>query len=347
MDHGEILALDTPRGLIAGLDLRPVISGSTARPLPLARIEALAGAGGPLQITLYYDQTNLSQSDATVSLVSQVVQGVNEQLIERQRGCPRSIASQRTVAQNGRAWHDGSNYARQAGSYVMNPSTDQPIASAEQPIEQLVDRFERNEISRSRFVALLAAMGVSGAGIEMVSSTSEAKAARLEAQVTRLPAKTNTDKQSGKHHTNKKLHQIHVKRQGQATVGGPVSASSLDPQRAQILQAILDDYADDAVVDDPMFEAPIAGKNAIAERKLAEITSIGNAAIDVTHRFAHGDQVVAEWVLRGTHQGDFLGFAATGRHIEVRGMTIVTRANGKITRESLYYDVAGVQRQLS
>ena len=43
MDHGEILALDTPRGLIAGLDLRPVISGSTARPLPLARIEALAG----------------------------------------------------------------------------------------------------------------------------------------------------------------------------------------------------------------------------------------------------------------------------------------------------------------
>jgi ABC-2 type transport system ATP-binding protein len=43
MDHGEILALDTPRGLIAGLDLRPVISGSTARPLPLHRIEALAG----------------------------------------------------------------------------------------------------------------------------------------------------------------------------------------------------------------------------------------------------------------------------------------------------------------
>ncbi len=43
MDHGEILALDTPRGLIAGLDLRPVISGSTARPLPLTRMEALPG----------------------------------------------------------------------------------------------------------------------------------------------------------------------------------------------------------------------------------------------------------------------------------------------------------------
>jgi ABC-2 type transport system permease protein len=34
----------------------------------------------PLPITLYYDQTNLSQSSAVVSLVSQVVQGVNQGL---------------------------------------------------------------------------------------------------------------------------------------------------------------------------------------------------------------------------------------------------------------------------
>ncbi len=212
--------------------------------------------------------------------------------------------------------------------------------STDQPIEQLVHRYQQHEISRSRFVALLAGVGVSSTGIEMVSSTADAQAARL-------PATTDTKKHAGKQHKNKKLHHVHVQRQGSATLGGPVTASSLDPQRAQFLQQILDDYADDAVVDDPMFEAPITGKAAIAQRKLAEITSIGNATIDVTHRFAHGDQVIAEWVLHGTHQGDFLGFAATGRRIEVRGMTIVTRLNGKITRESLYYDVASVQHQLS
>ena len=43
MDHGEVLALDTPRGLIAGLNLPPIISGSTARPLSLDRIQALDG----------------------------------------------------------------------------------------------------------------------------------------------------------------------------------------------------------------------------------------------------------------------------------------------------------------
>jgi ABC-2 type transport system ATP-binding protein len=43
MDHGEVLALDTPRDLITGLNLPPLISGSTARPLPLARVQALSG----------------------------------------------------------------------------------------------------------------------------------------------------------------------------------------------------------------------------------------------------------------------------------------------------------------
>jgi ABC-2 type transport system ATP-binding protein len=43
MDHGEVLAMDTPRGLIAGLNLPPMISGSTARPLPLERVQGLPG----------------------------------------------------------------------------------------------------------------------------------------------------------------------------------------------------------------------------------------------------------------------------------------------------------------
>jgi ABC-2 type transport system ATP-binding protein len=43
MDHGEILALDTPRGLIAGLNSPPVISGLSTRPLPRAQLEDLPG----------------------------------------------------------------------------------------------------------------------------------------------------------------------------------------------------------------------------------------------------------------------------------------------------------------
>jgi steroid delta-isomerase-like uncharacterized protein len=105
----------------------------------------------------------------------------------------------------------------------------------------------------------------------------------------------------------------------------------------QKLQAMLDDYADNAIVEDPLFERPIVGKQAIAQRKWAEMTSMSGVTIDVVHRFAHGNQVVAEWVVRGTHAGHFMGYAPTGRQIEIRGMTVVTGENGKITRESLLY----------
>ena len=109
----------------------------------------------------------------------------------------------------------------------------------------------------------------------------------------------------------------------------------------------MDDYTDNAVVEDPLFAELIVGKTAIAERKLAEMKSMAGVSIDVTNRYAHGDQVVAEWVLRGTHQGDIFGFKATGRAIELRGVTVVTRnAAGKITRESLHYDLAELHRQL-
>jgi ABC-2 type transport system ATP-binding protein len=43
MDHGEILALDTPRALIASLNTPPQISGLSSRPLPLSQLRDLPG----------------------------------------------------------------------------------------------------------------------------------------------------------------------------------------------------------------------------------------------------------------------------------------------------------------
>jgi steroid delta-isomerase-like uncharacterized protein len=66
----------------------------------------------------------------------------------------------------------------------------------------------------------------------------------------------------------------------------------------------------------------------------------------VTHRYAHGDEVVAEWVARGTVKGQFLGLAGHGRTIEMPGVTVVTRRAGKVVKEALYYDLAALRRQL-
>jgi len=206
------------------------------------------------------------------------------------------------------------------------------------PIEQLVQQLRQKDITRTHFIALLTGLGASATGIATLLSTSEADAATLP------PPRTFA------HHAverqNARLHQAHVQRQSRATHEGSAAQGTVSSSRQQHLQAMLEDYADDAVVEDPLFAMPIVGKAAIAQRKLAEMNSMAGATIEIVHRFAHGNQVVAEWIVRGKHEGDFLGFAATGRQIEVHGMTVVTRENGKIMKESLFYDVADLHRQL-
>ena len=60
----------------------------------------------------------------------------------------------------------------------------------------------------------------------------------------------------------------------------------------------------------------------------------------------HGNQSTVEWVALGSHTADYPGLAATGRTFSIPGVTAIVRQNGKIVRESLYYDMDEVRRQL-
>jgi steroid delta-isomerase-like uncharacterized protein len=61
---------------------------------------------------------------------------------------------------------------------------------------------------------------------------------------------------------------------------------------------------------------------------------------------AEGDKVACRWSGRGTHQGDLMGVAATGKAITVTGIAIFRIANGKIREEWDYADVLGLMQQL-
>lgn len=211
-------------------------------------------------------------------------------------------------------------------------------------VEELVHRVREHELSRSDFAKLLAGMGASATGIAtLLASASAVRAAPAGAPHVSAAVATS--------HHHHQLHHQHVQRQAQAThpagVPGTGTTSAVQTHRAQKLTEIMADYADTAIVEDPLFDGPIVGKRAIAERKMAEMVAMRGVTIEVVHRFAHKNQVVAEWIVRGQHQGPFLGYAPTGRSIEVRGMTVVTRKNAKIVKESLFYDLAELHRQLT
>jgi steroid delta-isomerase-like uncharacterized protein len=66
----------------------------------------------------------------------------------------------------------------------------------------------------------------------------------------------------------------------------------------------------------------------------------------VEDTICEGDRVAARYVARGTHTGDALGIAATGRPIEITGMTILCVADGQITEAWNNFDMHGLNTQL-
>src|SRR5262245_53772453 len=66
----------------------------------------------------------------------------------------------------------------------------------------------------------------------------------------------------------------------------------------------------------------------------------------VVDQLAEGDKVVTRWEGRGTHLGEFGDVAATGRAIEIKGITIERVAGGKIVEVWVAWDELGLMRQL-
>jgi steroid delta-isomerase-like uncharacterized protein len=66
----------------------------------------------------------------------------------------------------------------------------------------------------------------------------------------------------------------------------------------------------------------------------------------VEDQLAEGDRVVTRWTSTGTHQGEFMGIAPTGKKITLSGIIIDRIVNGKIVEEWSEWDSLGMMQQL-
>lgn len=66
----------------------------------------------------------------------------------------------------------------------------------------------------------------------------------------------------------------------------------------------------------------------------------------IGQQVAAGDTVVSHWRCRGTHRGDLLGIAPTGKLIDVEGISILDLSGGKIRRQTTVWDALGLMRQI-
>ena len=68
--------------------------------------------------------------------------------------------------------------------------------------------------------------------------------------------------------------------------------------------------------------------------------------LTVELQVAEGEFVTTRWTGRGTHQGDLMGMAATGKQATVTGITIDQIADGRIVESWTNWDTLGLMQQL-
>jgi steroid delta-isomerase-like uncharacterized protein len=59
-----------------------------------------------------------------------------------------------------------------------------------------------------------------------------------------------------------------------------------------------------------------------------------------------GDRLAYRWTFRGTHEGDLLGIAATGKQADIWGVTFLRFENDKVAEQWNGWDMLGLMQRL-
>lgn len=78
----------------------------------------------------------------------------------------------------------------------------------------------------------------------------------------------------------------------------------------------------------------------------AQLAALGNLHLTILNLLGEGDQVAIHWRIDGTHKGDFLGVAATGKLVTFQGIAWLRIADGKIVEDTAYWDKLSILQQL-
>ncbi|MFD5861842.1 ester cyclase [Streptomyces chartreusis] len=106
-----------------------------------------------------------------------------------------------------------------------------------------------------------------------------------------------------------------------------------------------DHLTDDYVDDDPSYPEPVRGVEGIREQ-YAGWRAAFDFAFRIDDQMAQEDQVCTRWTWSARHNGEFLGIAATGQDVTMRGMTWQRFRDGRICQSHWMYDRAGLLEQL-
>ena len=97
---------------------------------------------------------------------------------------------------------------------------------------------------------------------------------------------------------------------------------------------------------DPALPQPVSGARGFEDVVRMYRTAFPDLNLVIEEMLSTDDVVVARWRAAGTHRGDLMGLAPTGKRAEVTGMEIAHFSDGKIVDEWVEWDQVAMLRQL-
>ena len=110
-----------------------------------------------------------------------------------------------------------------------------------------------------------------------------------------------------------------------------------------------DAYLDQHFTSQYVYHGPSADldKDAFIEFHNAMLATFPDARMTVLDQVAEGDKVTTRWELQGTHRGEALGIAPTGRRVAITGIIISRFEGGKVAEEWEESDMLGLMEQIA
>jgi steroid delta-isomerase-like uncharacterized protein len=107
-------------------------------------------------------------------------------------------------------------------------------------------------------------------------------------------------------------------------------------------------FTDDVVFEDVTLGAVNHGRNALRDFAAGVFAAFEDLKFELKSRVvaSDGKSGAMEWTWRGRQTKDLPGLPATNKPFEVRGATVVEFADGKISRDSDYWDLATYMKQV-
>ena len=78
----------------------------------------------------------------------------------------------------------------------------------------------------------------------------------------------------------------------------------------------------------------------------ALLDAFPDGRLTVNDKIGEGDKVAVRWKFTGTHQGELMGLAPTGKQVSMTGISVIRIVNGKIAEVWEEWDNLGMMQQL-